>query len=170
VVYKKTEEGYEFFHSCWTKQQRDALIEIEAKGYAKAIEDAIKAVCLMCQQGVTFLPSGNHWSGTPCPARRIRELKEGVKPMSGTFEDGRNAAVSLLEQLFKSAGIQAPNVLLQLRSIKDPSTAPKATQPSECNRHSDCDAADAAYRKREGRDPSYSFHCHDDECEDCFGC
>jgi hypothetical protein len=37
--------------------------------------------------------------------------------------------------------------------------------PRTCNRHDDCDAADAKARER-GR---YADHCHDDCCEDCFG-
>lgn len=40
-----------------------------------------------------------------------------------------------------------------------------------CNRHQDCDKAEADWRKRNpGKGgPPCSFHCHDDECEDCFG-
>ena len=37
----------------------------------------------------------------------------------------------------------------------------------KCNRHSDCDLADI----KDGRLPGEykpNFHCHDDECEDCF--
>jgi hypothetical protein len=38
--------------------------------------------------------------------------------------------------------------------------------PRECNRHKNCDEADAKARERGqfGAD-----HCHDDCCEDCFG-
>lgn len=43
-----------------------------------------------------------------------------------------------------------------------------------CNRHSDCEAAETEMLKRHPsktkRDVSVSFHCHDEECEDCFGC
>lgn len=42
-----------------------------------------------------------------------------------------------------------------------------------CNRHSDCDAAEQEVMTRTGKkrhEISSSFHCHDDECEDCFGC
>lgn len=38
-----------------------------------------------------------------------------------------------------------------------------------CNRHSDCDKANARYKVEYGRDPGYNFHCHDEDCEDCFG-
>lgn len=41
--------------------------------------------------------------------------------------------------------------------------APSAEIKRRCNRHADCDAADAA----RGR-PAH--HCHSDDCEDCFGC
>lgn len=40
-----------------------------------------------------------------------------------------------------------------------------------CNRHSDCTVADKDYLLRhpeETRVP-FSHHCHDDECEECFG-
>jgi hypothetical protein len=37
---------------------------------------------------------------------------------------------------------------------------------STCNRHYDCDGADAEARARHGR---AADHCHDECCEDCFG-
>jgi hypothetical protein len=40
-----------------------------------------------------------------------------------------------------------------------------------CNRHHDCDAAEAeVLAKNPGKTISFSFHCHDEDCEDCFGC
>ena len=39
-----------------------------------------------------------------------------------------------------------------------------------CNRHSNCDEANAEYKAKHGDAPPASFHCHDDECPDCFGC
>jgi hypothetical protein len=42
----------------------------------------------------------------------------------------------------------------------------KETKPLSCNRHDDCDEADAKARE-EGR--YFADHCHDDCCEDCFG-
>lgn len=51
----------------------------------------------------------------------------------------------------------------------------KEWQPvNHCNRHSNCKAAEEALLARNPGmtrlDISFSFHCHDDECEDCFGC
>lgn len=46
------------------------------------------------------------------------------------------------------------------------------TKKRSCNRHNDCDAAEQEVMTRKGitRDKiNYTFHCHDDECEDCFG-
>lgn len=41
---------------------------------------------------------------------------------------------------------------------------------NSCNRHDDCEAADAAYiAKHGGMLPIPNFHCHDECCEDCFG-
>lgn len=48
-------------------------------------------------------------------------------------------------------------------------TEPEPTTPvrRSCNRHDDCDAAEV---KRFGKTGYYSnFHCHSDDCEDCFG-
>jgi hypothetical protein len=42
----------------------------------------------------------------------------------------------------------------------------KPREPRSCNRHADCDAADAKYRALLG----YSArHCHVEDCEDCYG-
>lgn len=40
---------------------------------------------------------------------------------------------------------------------------PRRRLPRSCNRHSDCHAAD------DRAWPRYTDHCHDDDCEDCFG-
>lgn len=40
-------------------------------------------------------------------------------------------------------------------------------KPRTCNRHVDCDAADARAKILEGRDSAE--HCSDEFCEDCFG-
>lgn len=39
-----------------------------------------------------------------------------------------------------------------------------------CNRHYDCAAAEAIFLKDYGKKPGVNFHCHDECCEDCFGC
>jgi hypothetical protein len=43
--------------------------------------------------------------------------------------------------------------------------------PRGCNRHDDCDKANADWRERHPGEqyPPPSFHCHDDCCEECFG-
>lgn len=46
-----------------------------------------------------------------------------------------------------------------------PSPTPTPT-PRTCNRHADCDAADASARESGWR---WAEHCHDDCCDDCFG-
>ena len=41
---------------------------------------------------------------------------------------------------------------------------------ASCNRHDDCDKAVDEWKTRNpGRTIPASFHCHDDECEECFG-
>ncbi len=43
---------------------------------------------------------------------------------------------------------------------------PRAPIDRACNRHDDCDAADAKARKAGRSTPD---HCHDENCEECFG-
>ena len=40
-----------------------------------------------------------------------------------------------------------------------------------CNRHFDCDKADKEWLERHPNEKyiPMNFHCHDDDCEDCFG-
>lgn len=40
-----------------------------------------------------------------------------------------------------------------------------------CNRHSHCKMAESVWLKNhpEAKRIPLSFHCHDDDCEDCFG-
>jgi len=57
----------------------------------------------------------------------------------------------------------------------------RAAKDNTCNMHRDCAAADAAVRRAGGRYLRTAFgdrtekvmtavHCHDADCEDCFGC
>lgn len=41
-----------------------------------------------------------------------------------------------------------------------------------CNRHDDCDKFDKEYLDKypDKKYVPFNQHCHDDECEDCFGC
>lgn len=38
-----------------------------------------------------------------------------------------------------------------------------------CNRHNDCAAAEEKWRPYHPNGVPANFHCHDDECEECFG-
>lgn len=52
----------------------------------------------------------------------------------------------------------------------EPEPIPKV---KSCNRHFDCKEAEEVYyskHPKKPRDYIPNFHCHDDECEDCFGC
>ncbi len=51
--------------------------------------------------------------------------------------------------------------------------ADKEEPRRSCNRHFDCDEAERLVLERHpGKtrmDISFNFHCHNDECEECFG-
>lgn len=49
--------------------------------------------------------------------------------------------------------------------------APSDKFKNSCNRHADCNAATENWKlNHNGQLPGFNFHCHDEECEDCFGC
>lgn len=54
--------------------------------------------------------------------------------------------------------------------VRDPLAPPLKRS---CNRHFDCDEAEAKVLARnpdmKKHDIGFNFHCHNDECEDCFG-
>lgn len=73
------------------------------------------------------------------------------------------------EDILSGHGIAAGALDFQSR---DAGSTP-AVRSKSCNRHNDCEAAEIALLGRKPgmkkTDISLSFHCHDDECEDCFG-
>jgi len=55
---------------------------------------------------------------------------------------------------------------------EEPEPSSSIDKVQSCNRHEDCDEAEKRYR--ELNKPAYdllpaNFHCHNDECPDCFG-
>ena len=65
----------------------------------------------------------------------------------------------------KSFSVAAPNTdayRAEWERIFRPSAAPRS-----CNRHDDCDAAEITAFGKLGYVPN--FHCHDEDCEECFG-
>jgi hypothetical protein len=54
----------------------------------------------------------------------------------------------------------------QIRAAVEKALTHLDPRPRSCNRHDDCDAADAAATLKGRQTPD---HCHTDDCEDCFG-
>jgi hypothetical protein len=48
----------------------------------------------------------------------------------------------------------------------------KAETKRSCNRHDDCDKANAEWLADHTKErfAPFNIHCHDENCEDCFGC
>lgn len=67
-----------------------------------------------------------------------------------------------------------PDNLYPIKEWSKPTSVIEKTEKARsCNRHNDCEKAEEEVMKRRNitRDKiSGNFHCHDDECEDCFGC
>jgi len=55
----------------------------------------------------------------------------------------------------------------EARQLESPTQETPDESVRSCNRHDDCDAADAKARLAGAYSAS---HCHDECCEDCFGC
>ena len=57
--------------------------------------------------------------------------------------------------------------------VRDPLSPPIPLGKRSCNRHFDCEDAEAKVLARNPGmkkiDIGFNFHCHNDECEDCFG-
>lgn len=81
--------------------------------------------------------------------------------MSRGEADTFNAGVAAAEQ----AALEAWDALEALMAKK----REQGPQRRSCNRHSDCDAAEAK-RVEAGKAPNpIGFHCWSEDCEDCFG-
>lgn len=79
------------------------------------------------------------------------ELREAESAVRGALNEAERARAKLHDFLEKKA-------------FPDP---PKPIR--SCNRHQNCNEADEAFRKSEGRDPGVNYHCHSEDCEDCYG-
>lgn len=114
---------------------------------AKALIDAFEHVLVLTMSTVQF-----GWAGTrvgDCTAAKAATFARSIRQQAEqTVRSSPPASAGQEERLEVVATVTAP------------------TKPRECNRHTDCDAADVKAREA-GR--SFADHCHDDCCEDCFG-
>lgn len=61
--------------------------------------------------------------------------------------------------------VRPGDVVIVLRPQDTHPQGDATAKRNTCNRHADCNAADAKMRAAGGR----AEHCHDECCEDCFG-
>jgi hypothetical protein len=73
-----------------------------------------------------------------------------------------------VEEQLKFARERAAVVPALEKQLADIDAAELPVLIRSCNKHNDCDKADADYRAR-GSGAFSASHCHDDCCEDCFG-
>lgn len=102
----------------------------------------------------------------------IRTLSRG-----GTDVDGFPSELALVLSLLDSGRVgdgvhsnTAHRAALEKIVKRSQEIIAKIDDPPKesCNRHKDCEAADEAAR---AKDPMMNAeHCHDENCEDCFGC
>jgi hypothetical protein len=87
------------------------------------------------------------------------DLREVVADFSETYHAGLIGRVKAWQKIAEDAVVVKP---------VPPIVVPASLPRTSCNRHSDCRAADEA-AKAKGATFGAS-HCHDECCEDCFGC
>lgn len=82
------------------------------------------------------------------------------------FHDGlATVPAHVLEELAYEEGILQPSEL-EYNELA-PNKKAVFTPTDSCNRHNDCNKADTEAKARGAFGAS---HCHDECCEDCFGC
>lgn len=91
---------------------------------------------------------------------------EVTVPMMHAAPDYIRHERTMIDDLAMVLGREPFGLRLEMaQEITERAEAQKAATRT-CNRHDDCDGADAAARERGASPPD---HCHDDGCEDCHG-
>src|SRR5208337_2169933 len=126
----------------------------------------LSAVALLVRKFGKKIPGGGY---------EVEVSHEEMKDMSryGTFQE----VPELDRHLVKWQYFPNPTVDGTPISVSDPitpeSVTPESVAKTSCNRHADCEKAEEELLARnpgmKKSDIHLNFHCHDDECEDCFG-
>lgn len=86
------------------------------------------------------------------------------------FKDEPEAIDRLIRTaLTRAAEEQLPDLKARIGSVVADALKhcdPEPPKPRKCNRHDDCDAAND---KARAQGYLAADHCHDEDCEDCFG-
>jgi hypothetical protein len=100
--------------------------------------------------------------------RRWSGIAQDERPICGA---GPFLKRTLIGNTHDSAG-EPMNICEDCKRMASP-IIPDTLPRNSCNRHVDCEMAVQVWLERypgkTRRDLPVSFHCHDDECEDCFG-
>jgi len=107
-----------------------------------------------------------------------KDITEWIDVIILTFDGAWRAGwkpedivAALVEKQEKNEGRTWPNW-----KTSDPNKAIEHDRTKDiiirgCNRHDNCEVAEKArLEKNPGTYTPINFHCHDDDCEDCFGC
>lgn len=98
----------------------------------------------------------------------VSELKCSVLPQ-GEMKMNQELSIESLKQALaerERLDPDAPKVIVMSESMVKNLDLPVQRRARQCNMHSDCDAVDLR-RYAEGRERA--VHCHDEDCEDCYG-
>jgi hypothetical protein len=112
----------------------------------------------------------------------LAAAQEIILRMKATFPEIRSAydpnweipIANIIDRYFQEEVMPSDNT--KSRHVAVTGGSPSGERESDtksCNRHTNCELAVqellARHPGMKRTDVSFSFHCHDDECEDCFG-
>lgn len=99
--------------------------------------------------------------------KAAEELTVAMSQSLRTLMREKGLSEQEIQDAFKGLAASVRFYVPTLLQTSDITEEVKQTKSRSCNRHDDCEKADVAARARGAYGAS---HCHDDECEDCFGC
>lgn len=138
--------------------QERAFLEKKALG---DLAGAAQEEQSLCGEVVTHLIAGASWFTCALPKGHA---DEGHRASGTCFKHGKY----LGEPFTMPQCPKWPDCILAADPIG--AVAPQPPKVRACNRHSDCDHFDAEYKARRNVEfVPYNQHCHDEDCEDCFG-
>lgn len=99
----------------------------------------------------------------------VNALASWAEQVNATRADAKDDALLVSLDDLRRVAVERPELTVVVRAVEAIEAPPTVSVPPNvvsCNKHIDCDAADAAAQAKGERG---AVHCHDDCCEDCFG-
>jgi hypothetical protein len=100
----------------------------------------------------------------------VNVLASWAEQLNATRANAEDDALFVSLDDLRRVAVERPELMAVVQAvevIEAPPADPTTPKVVSCNKHTDCDAADA--RARAQGEERGAVHCNDDCCEDCFG-